>query len=282
MALTQQSRIIVLHLTKYGDSGLVVHAIDSEAGRCSYMLRGAGRSGAAKAGNRSSRVTVGSFHNLAVLDIVSVANPRSSMALITDYEPAIRLDSLRSDVDKNAIALFISELLYRTIVEQNYDPHLFAWLTDAIAKLDALGQDTPENAPGQVTPENALEQVTPTATPGRSAPENTPGQGAQTAAPGQSAPAIANFHLWFLAGLCTVMGFGPSREGLFDGCDMFHAENLALLRQITAADFSEAMAIPLNGSRRRDFCEQMIRYISYHLGMNLNLRSLDVLHALYR
>ena len=282
MALTQQSRIIVLHLTKYGDSGLVVHAIDSEAGRCSYMLRGAGRSGAAKAGSRSSRVTVGSFHNLAVLDIVSVANPRSSMALITDYEPAIRLDSLRSDVDKNAIALFISELLYRTIVEQNYDPHLFAWLTDAIAKLDALGQDAPENAPGQAAPENALEQVTPTATPGRSAPENTPGQGAQTAAPVRAASAIANFHLWFLAGLCTVMGFGPSREGLFDGCDMFHAENLALLRQITAADFSEAMAIPLNGSRRRDFCDQMIRYISYHLGMNLNLRSLDVLHALYR
>ena len=282
MALTQQSRIIVLHLTKYGDSGLVVHAIDSEAGRCSYMLRGAGRSGTAKAGSRSSRVTVGSFHNLAVLDIVSVANPRSSMALITDYEPAIRLDSLRSDVDKNAIALFISELLYRTIVEQNYDPHLFAWLTDAIAKLDALGQDAPENAPGQAAPENALEQVTPTATPGRSAPENTPGQGAQTAAPVRAASAIANFHLWFLAGLCTVMGFGPSREGLFDGCDMFHAENLALLRQITAADFSEAMAIPLNGSRRRDFCDQMIRYISYHLGMNLNLRSLDVLHALYR
>ena len=54
MALTQQSRIIVLHLTKYGDSGLVVHAIDSEAGRCSYMLRGAGRSGAAKAGKGSS------------------------------------------------------------------------------------------------------------------------------------------------------------------------------------------------------------------------------------
>ena len=273
MALTQQSRIIVLHLTKYGDSGLVVHAIDSEAGRCSYMLRGARRSGAAKAGSRSSRVTVGSFHNLAVLDIVSVANPRSSMALITDYEPAIRLDSLRSDVDKNAIALFISELLYRTIVEQNYDPHLFAWLTDAIAKLDALGQAPAENAIGRSAPKNAL---------GQAPPENAPEQGAQTAVPGQSAPAIANFHLWFLAGLCTVMGFGPSREGLFDGCDMFHAENLALLRQITAADFSEAMAIPLNGSRRRDFCDQMIRYISYHLGMNLNLRSLDVLHALYR
>ena len=238
MTLTQQSRIIVLHLTKYGDSGLVVHAIDSEAGRCSYMLRGAGR---------NKQVAIGPLHNLAILDIVSVANPRSSMAQLKEYEPAVHLDSLRSDIDKNAIALFISELLYRTVVEQNYDPHLFAWLCEAIVNLDAIGQSAQDNTPGR-----------------------------------ESSPAIANFHLWFLAGLCTVLGFGPSGEGLFDGCDMFNAENLALLRQITAAGFSEAMAIPLNGSRRRDFCNQMVRYLSYHLGLNLNLRSLDVLHDLYR
>ena len=236
MTLTQQSRIIVLHLTKYGDSGLVVHAIDSEAGRCSYMLRGAGR---------NKQVAIGPLHNLAILDIISVANPRRSMAQLKEYEPAVHLDSLRSDIDKNAIALFISELLYRTVVEQNYDPHLFAWLCEAIVNLDAIGQSAPDNTPG-------------------------------------SSPAIANFHLWFLAGLCTVLGFGPSGEGLFDGCDMFNAENLALLRQISAAGFSEAMAIPLNGSRRRDFCNQMVRYLSYHLGLNLNLRSLDVLHDLYR
>lgn len=215
----------MLHLTKYGDSSLVVHTIDSVSGRCSYLLRGAGR---------SSRVSVGSFHNLAVLDIVSVSNPRSSLAVIKEYEPCLQLDSLRSDVDKNSIALFISELLYRTVVEQNCDERLFNWLCQAIARLDAIGEDT------------------------------------------------ANFHLWFLAGFCTVMGFGPTSEGLFDGCDLLRADNLALLRQLTAADFTDAMAIPLTGSRRRDFCEQITRYISYHLGMNLHLRSLDVLHDLYR
>ena len=257
MTLTQQSRIIVLHLTKYGDSGLVVHAIDSEAGRCSYMLRGAGR---------NKQVAIGPLHNLAILDIVSVANPRSSMAQLKEYEPAVHLDSLRSDIDKNAIALFISELLYRTVVEQNYDPHLFAWLCEAIVNLDAIGQSAPDNTPGLETSPSIV----------------TPEQGAspEIATPGREA--IANFHLWFLAGLCTVLGFGPSGEGLFDGCDMFNAENLALLRQISAAGFSEAMAIPLNGSRRRDFCNQMVRYLSYHLGLNLNLRSLDVLHDLYR
>ena len=100
---------------------------------------------------------------------------------------------------------------------------------------------------------------------------------------------IANFHLWFLAGFCTVMGFGPSRTGDFDGSDLLSPENLVLLRQLTSGDFlsgrdsnfQAAMAIPLSGRRRTDFCDQMIRYISYHLGMNLHIRSLDVLHQLY-
>ena len=251
MAQTQSSRIIVLHLTKYGDSGIVVHAIDSAAGRCSYMLRGAGR---------SKHVTVGSFHNLAVLDIVSIANPKSSMALLKEYEPAMHLDSLRSDVVKSSIALFISELLYRTIVEQNSDDRLFAWLCQAIALLDATGRTDP------------------------------------------AATSVANFHLWFLAGLCTALGFGPSQNGDFDGseylqsakltaspafgskvaaADPSRGDNLTLLRQLTAKPFAEAMAIPLSGARRRDFCDSMVRYISYHLGINLHLRSLDVLHDLY-
>ncbi|MBR3526663.1 MAG: DNA repair protein RecO C-terminal domain-containing protein [Bacteroidales bacterium] len=276
MAQTQSSRIIVLHLTKYGDSSLVVHAIDSVRGRCSYMLRGAGR---------SKHVTVGALHNLAVLDIVSVESPKSSMAYLKEYEPAMPLTSLRSDIVKSSIALFISELLYRTIVEQNSDDRLFAWLCDAIARLDTLGQEAPEEVLGQEAPEEAT---------GQTSPEAASGQ--------RAAPAVANFHLWFLAGLCTVLGFGPSQSGDFDGSEYLQSakltaspafgskaaatdpsrgDNLTLLRQLTAVPFAEAMAIPLSGARRRDFCDSMVRYISYHLGINLHLRSLDVLHDLY-
>ena len=63
--------------------------------------------------------------------------------------------------------------------------------------------------------------------------------------------------------------------------DPSRGDNLTLLRQLTAKPFAEAMAIPLSGARRRDFCDSMVRYISYHLGINLHLRSLDVLHDLY-
>ena len=201
----------------------MVHCIDSENGRCSYLLRGAGKSG---------RASAGMLHNLAILDIVSLGNPKSSLAYLKEFEPCVQLNSLRSDLDKSSVALFISELLYRTIVAQNQDERLFSWLCDAIVKLDAAQGD------------------------------------------------IANFHLWFLAGFCTVMGFGPSAERDFEGSQLLGGKNLELLAQLSAG-FESAMAIPLNGRRRREFCDRMIRYISFHLGMNLNIRSLDVLHELY-
>ena len=293
MALTQTSRIIVLHLTKYGDSSLVVHTIDSVRGRCSYMLRGAGR---------SKHVTVGAFHNLAVLDIVGVESPKSSMAYLKEYEPAMPLDSLRSDVVKNSIALFISELLYRTIVEQNCDDRLFAWLCDAIARLNALGCETNETIKTQTGEPNAQAgtQNTQAGEPDvQSEDFKADARNRNASAESRNTPqgSVANFHLWFLAGLCTVLGFGPSQTGDFDGseylqsakligerpltADPSRGDNLTLLRQLTAKPFAEAMAIPLNGTRRREFCDSMIRYISYHLGINLHLRSLDVLHDLY-
>ena len=297
MASTQSSRIIVLHLTKFGDSSLVVHCIDSAAGRCSYLLRGAGKSSSGSSGLRKgSHVSIGSFHNLAVLNIVSVSNPRSSMAYLKEYEPAMQLTSLRSDMHKNSIALFISELLYRTIVEQNCDERLFAWLCDAVARLEAAGIRDTQNSPvacslaGTPRSESADSVILVSG----NASYGSIAIGAETVGMDISAASIANFHLWFLAGFCTVMGFGPSRTGDFDGSDLLSADNLALLRQLSESvretddsgsiqdsSFLAAMAIPLTGRRRTEFCDQMIRYISYHLGINLHIRSLDVLHELY-
>ena len=220
MSLTQSS-IIVLHLTKYGDSSMVVHTIDSTSGRCSYLLRGIGK-------NKK----ISQFHPLALLDIVSSFSPKSSLGFIKEYVPCASLDSLRSNLHKSSMALFISEVLYRSVCEQSSDERLFNWLCTAIETL-----------------ENCDETL--------------------------------NFHLWFLVGFCTVLGFGPSSEGVFDGSEMFQPESLRVVRQLSTLSFDEAMKIKLTGSRRSDFCEQIIHYLSFHLGVNLNIRSLDVLHELY-
>ena len=63
MPAQRDSRIIVLHLTKYGDSSLVVHALDAERGRTGFFLRGAGK----------GKVALNHFQSLGILDIQTVS-----------------------------------------------------------------------------------------------------------------------------------------------------------------------------------------------------------------
>ena len=85
------SRIVVLHLTKYSDHALILHTVDSVAGRCSYLVRGIKRGNA-----------VAAFHPLSLL-----------------------------------VAMFISEVLYRSFTNELSDPRFFDWLCEMIATLES-------------------------------------------------------------------------------------------------------------------------------------------------
>lgn len=217
------SRIIVLHLTKYSDRSLIVHAIDSKEGRQSFILHGAGR----KSGAR----TISDFHSLNVLDVISSGNPSGSMRYLREWESVRPLNSLRSDIFKSSTALFISEVLYRSFTVEAADGALFDWLCSVIDTLDS------------------------------------------------ASGSIANFHLWFVAALCARMGFGPVDN--FEPREIFSPEENALLCKLVSCDFEEAMAIPLNGRARSGFSRKLVQYLSYHLGVRLEIRSLDVLHELF-
>ena len=123
------SRIIVLHLTKYSDRSLIVHAIDSQEGRQSFILHGAGR----KAGARS----ISDFHSLNILDVISSGRPSGSMRYLREWESVRPLNSLRSDIFKSSTALFISEVLYRSLTVEAADSTLFDWLCSVIETLDS-------------------------------------------------------------------------------------------------------------------------------------------------
>lgn len=120
------SRIVVLHLTKFSDHGLVLHAVDSTAGRRSFLVRGIKRGNA-----------VAVFHPLSILDVVSAESPKSTMSLLREWDPVQPLHGIRGDLVKSSLAMFISEVLYRSLTSELADPQLFDWLCDVVARLDA-------------------------------------------------------------------------------------------------------------------------------------------------
>lgn len=223
MSSAETSRIIVLHQTKYSENSLIVHAIDSRFGRQGFLLRGAGR----KSGSR----VVSEFHSLNVLDVVSSGNPESGLRHLREWETVRPLLNLRTDIFKSSVALFISEVLYRSLTAGASDEGLFEWLCSVILRLDS------------------------------------------------AECCIANFHLWFLASFCQKMGFGPESD--FEPKEIFSDGEAALLKKLVSGNFEDAMAVPLNGRTRSGFSGKMVQYLSYHLGIRLEIRSLDVLHELF-
>ena len=127
MPSLEKSRILVIHLTKYSDHSVVLHTVDDTAGRRSFLLRGLKRSGATAA-----------FHSLALLDVVSGGSPKSTLAYLKEWTPAPPLPQLRSDLIKSTVALFVSEVLYRSFTDAMADPALFDWLHDAVIALDGV------------------------------------------------------------------------------------------------------------------------------------------------
>ena len=265
MSLETKSRAIVLHTTRQGDSSLVIHVLDETAGRQSLFLRGVGK------GRRTSAAAA--FHPLAVLEVVTEATLRSSLLYLREFEPVLPLPGLRTDIRRSAVAQFVCEVLWRTLRTGDGDPELFTWLVECVAALETL--------------------------PGEAA--GGPGEPGVAGAAGTAGVAgVANFAPWWLVGYCARMGFrpednwtadeaavfnivsarfGPAFEGQEEA--LFSREESLLLHRLLTLPFGEAMALPLSAARRGAFSRRMLTYLSHHLGQSLEIRSLDVLHAVF-
>lgn len=125
--------MILLHTTKYGDSSIILHGFTREQGRKSFIIRGVGK----KKGSSSTAL----LHPLSILETEIRPGAEYSIAQLRDYSAKYPLHSLRSSVVKNTIAIYISELLYRTLRDSEGDPALYDFLESSIVALNALESD---------------------------------------------------------------------------------------------------------------------------------------------
>lgn len=221
--------MIVLHTIRYGDTSLIVHGYTEEEGRCSLMLRGAFRSQSGK--RRPARHNVALLHPLSILNYVSSKSLKGSMSYLKEFSPKYSLHSIREDFPKISMAMFVSELLYRTLLHSERDTGLYAFLEDAILRLENL--------------------------------EGSP----------------ANFHIWFLEHYAAYMGF-PFEKGYASEYNPFTPRQSARLEAFRAVSFDQAMTISMTGDERRELVEAILRWLEWHTGSRIELRSIEVLRRM--
>ena len=89
---------------------------------------------------------------------------------------------------------------------------------------------------------------------------------------------FSNFHVLWLLDFAAALGFRPTFQDMLP----FAGDDAALFKQLLTSEFSEAMLVPMSGSKRTDLCESILRYLEFHTDQPIRVKSLSVLRELYK
>lgn len=134
--MIRKTRGIVLHTTKYGESSLVVHCYTEQFGRQTFMMKGIRKS---KKNNRSNL-----FQPLFILDFEVYHKDSRDIQLVKEVSRAIPLNNIPFDITKSTQAIFMAEVLYRVVKEEETNPMLAGFLISSIQYLDTMEESSPD------------------------------------------------------------------------------------------------------------------------------------------
>lgn len=132
---------IVLRTVKYGETSLVVTIFTELFGVQSYMVNGVRTS--AKKGSGKANL----FQPAAILDLVVYHNELKQLNRIKEFRWGYLYDHILSDVKKNAVALFMIELLTKCLKQPEANSDLFHFAEDAFIHLDKSTEMVSANFP---------------------------------------------------------------------------------------------------------------------------------------
>jgi DNA repair protein RecO (recombination protein O) len=119
---------IVLHTTQYSDSASILTAYTLEYGRASYFVRNANK--------KKSSLRNGLLQPLTILDMNVIHQHGKTIHQIKDIHSSYPFVFIPTHPVKNAIALFIAELLYKTLRNEESQPLLYSFVENSIMQLD--------------------------------------------------------------------------------------------------------------------------------------------------
>lgn len=127
--MTYDDRIIVLNTTRLKENSIVLHTISRTYGRRSFLVRVGKNAG------------MSYFLPLNLLEVSVTENPKSDLWYARVVSAETPLNSIRDNIYKNTISLFMAEVLFRIVKQGNAEDGLYDWCRRQILTLDALETD---------------------------------------------------------------------------------------------------------------------------------------------
>lgn len=123
-----KTKAIVLTSLKYGEADLIVKCL-TEEGIKSYLLRSIFRS-------KSKKLKIGYFQPLSQLEITANHNKKGNLNKISEARVSYLYQTLATNIYKQAIALFLAEVLANALKEEEQNEILFQYISTSLKWLD--------------------------------------------------------------------------------------------------------------------------------------------------
>ena len=238
-----KTQAIVLHSLKYGESRLIVDMFTRAFGRQSFIVSIPKTS--------KSKIKKQFFQPLTLLEIETDIRPKLQLQKLADVRMLTPFASIPFEPDKLAISLFVAEFLYYALRSEQRNELLYDYLENSIMWLD--GQQTN----------------------------------------------YANFHLVFLLRLTRFLGFYPNLDDYEEGDyfdlresefmrntpvhrDFLHPEEAQKVQLMMRMDFPTMHLFRMSHHDRNRLLEISIKYYRLHLPDFPEMKSIEVLQALYQ
>lgn len=126
--MLHKTRGIVIRYIRYRETSIIATIFTEEFGMRSYIINGIRSS--------KSKKSIAAFAPLTLLDLVVYQKDSSEIQRLSEWKRAVLQNDIYTNLKKSTVALFLSEILYKSIRESDPNPDLFDFVFHSIEWLD--------------------------------------------------------------------------------------------------------------------------------------------------
>ncbi|MFA6770416.1 MAG: DNA repair protein RecO [Bacteroidales bacterium] len=235
-------KIIVLHTFKHKESGIILQGYTNRGGRESFFVKSGAKS--------LKKQPLSILHPLSIIEGVLSSRSFGELKTLKEFNSVHKLSSLRNSIPKAAIAIFISEIISKTIREIEQNREMFFFLEKSILDLEQIDEGAANFHLYFLVKYVALLGYMP------------------------EIPNISQGMLF------DIYSAEYSKKQINRDL-MFPQEESNLLWKLAHTEIDRLKEIKITGELRYRFLQEMIRYLSYHSDHEIKIGSLNILHEVF-
>ncbi len=237
-----KTEAILLHHVRYSDNSLIAHFYTREYGRMSVMVKGISSK------KRSTKFSYFQPLNMFMLELYHYDNRELNnlKELNLSYIPK----KISGDIHRSTISLFISELLYSIIKEEDVNHKLYEFIESSVISLDEMAEGISNFHLWFLVAFTDYTGI------------------------GPSHTSLEDFYFDMVSG--QFIQSPPSHP------DYLEPRSAAILNRLLQMPAENLRELHLSGEERSDLLDRILNYYSLHLPGIRQIRSLQVMKEIFR